>query len=75
MVALDYFRRLGHDNHRRLAKLYANPELNWRPTGRVVPDCDPGAGRSVSITAVANVSAEVGCSSLASAPERVLHSG
>jgi ParB family chromosome partitioning protein len=23
MVALDYFRRLGHDNHRRLAKLYA----------------------------------------------------
>jgi ParB family chromosome partitioning protein len=25
MVALDYFRRLGHDNHRRLSKLYA-----WR---------------------------------------------
>lgn len=23
MVALDYFGRLGHDNHRRLAKLYA----------------------------------------------------
>ncbi len=23
MVALDYFRRLGHDNHRRLSKLYA----------------------------------------------------
>jgi len=23
MVALDYFRRLGHDNHRRLFKLYA----------------------------------------------------
>jgi hypothetical protein len=23
MVALDYYRRLGHDNHRRLAKLYA----------------------------------------------------
>jgi hypothetical protein len=22
MVALDYFRRLGHDNHRRLSKLY-----------------------------------------------------
>jgi hypothetical protein len=23
MVALDYFRRLGHDNHRRLSKVYA----------------------------------------------------
>jgi len=23
MVALDYFRRLGHDNHRRLSKLCA----------------------------------------------------
>ena len=23
MLALDYFRRLGHDNHRRLSKLYA----------------------------------------------------
>src|SRR5437667_10702359 len=23
MVVLDYFRRLGHDNHRRLSKLYA----------------------------------------------------
>jgi hypothetical protein len=23
MVALDYFRRLGHDNHCRLSKLYA----------------------------------------------------
>ena len=23
MVALDYFRRLGHDDHRRLSKLYA----------------------------------------------------
>jgi hypothetical protein len=23
MVALDYFRRLGHDNHRRLSKLYS----------------------------------------------------
>jgi hypothetical protein len=23
MVALDYFRRLGHDNHRRFSKLYA----------------------------------------------------
>jgi hypothetical protein len=23
MLALDYFRRLGHDDHRRLAKLYA----------------------------------------------------
>jgi len=23
MVALDYFRRLGHDNHRRLSKFYA----------------------------------------------------
>ena len=23
MVALDYFRRLGHDNHRRLCKVYA----------------------------------------------------
>ena len=23
MVAFDYFRRLGHDNHRRLSKLYA----------------------------------------------------
>ena len=23
MVALDYFRRLGHDNHRRLSRLYA----------------------------------------------------
>src|SRR6266480_3223212 len=23
MVTLDYFRRLGHDNHRRLSKLYA----------------------------------------------------
>ncbi len=23
MVALDYFRRLGHDNHRRLSKLFA----------------------------------------------------
>src|SRR5215471_1587993 len=23
MMALDYFRRLGHDNHRRLSKLYA----------------------------------------------------
>jgi len=23
LVAFDYFRRLGHDNHRRLSKLYA----------------------------------------------------
>ena len=23
MVALDYFRRLGHDNHRRLSKVYS----------------------------------------------------
>jgi len=23
MVSFDYFRRLGHDNHRRLSKLYA----------------------------------------------------
>lgn len=23
MVALDYFRRLGHDNHRRISKFYA----------------------------------------------------
>jgi len=33
MVALDYFRRLGHDNHRRLSKLYAweekKSETSW----------------------------------------------
>jgi hypothetical protein len=28
MVALDYFRRLGHDNHGRLSKLYA-----WEESG------------------------------------------
>jgi ParB family chromosome partitioning protein len=30
MVALDYFRRLGHDNHRRLSKLYAWEEKKSR---------------------------------------------
>jgi hypothetical protein len=35
MVALDYFRRLGHDNHRRLSKLYAweqkKSKTSWGP--------------------------------------------
>src|SRR2546422_1549476 len=35
IVALDYFRRLGHDNHRRLSKLYAWEEkkskASWGP--------------------------------------------
>ena len=39
MVALDYFRRLGHDNHRRLSKLYAWEE-NWSTTDRTVLQVD-----------------------------------
>ena len=30
MVALDYFERLGHDNHRRLCRLYGWPEKKSR---------------------------------------------
>jgi hypothetical protein len=32
MVALDYFRRLGHDNHRRVSKLYAWEEKKSKTT-------------------------------------------
>jgi hypothetical protein len=32
MVALDYFRRLGHDNHRRLSKVYAWEEKKSKPS-------------------------------------------
>lgn len=45
MVALDYFRRLGHDNHRRLSKLYAWEEkkskTSWGSADRGLrEDCD-----------------------------------
>ena len=52
------------------------PAQNLRPTGCVAADCDPHrAGRTFSITAAANVSAEACCSSLVFALGRVLHSG
>src|SRR2546425_230823 len=58
MVALDYFRRLGHDNHRRLSKLYAWEEKKSKNSwgaqavaydkiaagfGRALPTAEPHA--------------------------------
>lgn len=48
MVALDYFRRLGHDNHRRLSKLYAWEEKKSKTSwGAQVVDYEKIAGAAV----------------------------
>ena len=48
MVALDYFRRLGHDNHRRLSKLYAWEEKKSKTSwGAETVDYDKIAAAAV----------------------------
>jgi hypothetical protein len=48
MVALDYFRRLGHDNHRRLSKLYAWEEKKSKTSwGAQTVDYEKIAGSAV----------------------------
>jgi hypothetical protein len=48
MVALDYFRRLGHDNHRRLSKLYAWEEKKSKASwGAQIVDYEKIAGSAV----------------------------
>ncbi len=48
MVALDYFRRLGNDNHRRLSKLYAWDEKKRKTSwGAETVDYEKIAGAAV----------------------------
>jgi hypothetical protein len=48
IVALDYFRRLGHDNHRRLSKLYAWEEKKSKTSwGAQTVDYDKVAAAAV----------------------------
>jgi hypothetical protein len=48
MVNLDYFRRLGHDNHRRLSKLYAREEKKSKTSwGAQTVDYDKVAAAAV----------------------------
>ena len=68
MVALDYFRRLGHDNHRRLSKLYAwkdrtvtalgakKSKTSW---GAEAVDYEKIAGASVQTMKTADLRAEL----------------
>jgi hypothetical protein len=56
MVALDYFRRLGHDNHRRLSKLYAwegkKSKTSW---GAETVDFEKIAASAVQAMSAANL--------------------
>jgi ParB family chromosome partitioning protein len=56
MVALDYFRRLGHDNHRRLSKLYAWEEKKSKASwGAQVVDYEKIAAAAVQAMKAADV--------------------
>jgi ParB-like nuclease domain len=56
MVALDYFRRLGHDNHRRLSKLYAWEEKKSKTSwGAQTVDYEKIAAASVQAMKTADV--------------------
>jgi hypothetical protein len=57
MVALDYFRRLGHDNHRRLSKLYAWEEKKSKASwGGQTVDYEKIAAAAVQAMKPADVS-------------------
>jgi len=48
MAALDYFRRLGHDNHRRLCRVYQWEEKKTKSSwGSLAVDYEAIAGRAV----------------------------
>src|SRR5437899_663759 len=56
MVALDYFRRLGHDNHRRLSKLYAWEEKKSKTSwGAQTVDYEKIAAAAVSAMKLADL--------------------
>jgi hypothetical protein len=56
MVALDYFRRLGHDNHRRLSKLYAWEEKKSKtPWGAETMDYEKIAAAAVQAMKTADL--------------------
>jgi ParB family transcriptional regulator, chromosome partitioning protein len=56
MVALDYFRRLGHDNHRRLSKLYAWEEKKSKTSwGAQTVDYEKIAATAVKVMKVADL--------------------
>jgi hypothetical protein len=56
MVALDYFRRLGHDNHRRLSKLYAwEEEKSKTPWGAKTVDYEKIAAAAVEAMKTADI--------------------
>src|SRR5205085_2471582 len=56
MVALDYFRRLGHDNHRRLSKLYAWEEKKSKTSwGAQTVDYEKIAAAAVKAMKAADV--------------------
>ena len=56
MVCLDYFRRLGHDNHRRLSKLYAWEEKKSKtPWGVEAVDYEKIAAAAVQAMKAADL--------------------
>ena len=56
MVALDYFRRLGHDNHRRLCKVYAWEEKKSKaPWGSETVDYEKIAASAVQAMSTADL--------------------
>jgi hypothetical protein len=56
MVALDYFRRLGHDNHRRLSKLYAWEEKKSKTSwGAQTVDYEKIAATAVQNMKIADI--------------------
>jgi hypothetical protein len=56
MVALDYFRRLGHDNHRRLSKLYAWEEKKSKASwGAQIVDYEKIAATAVQAMKAADL--------------------
>ncbi len=67
MVALDYFRRLGHDNHRRLSKLYAWEEKKSKTSwGAQTVDYEKIAAVAVQAMKTADVNRFLVVSALAS---------
>ncbi len=56
MVALDYFRRLGHDNHRRLSKVYAWEEKKSKTSwGADTVDYEKFAGAAIQAMKAADL--------------------
>jgi hypothetical protein len=56
MVALDYFRRLGHDNHRRLSKVYAWEEKKSKASwGAQIVDYEKIAAAAIEAMKAANL--------------------